>query len=124
MSNTITCPPDTGSIRVARQAILDMLHLESPAADDVALLVSELVANAVLHGRTAFEATATRVAGVVRVDVTDHSPTPPCMKFYGADAPTGRGLRLVDRLASRWGVNPAVPGPGKTVWFELEVGMA
>ena len=121
MSNTISCPPDTASIRVARQAILDMLDLDAATAEDVALLVSELVANAVLHGRTEFEATATSEDGVVRVDVTDHSPAPPTMKFYGAEAPTGRGLRLVDKLANRWGVEPAEPGPGKTVWFEIEI---
>jgi len=121
MSNTITCPPDTASIRVARQAILDMLELDPVTAEDVALLVSELVANAVLHGRTEFDVTATREADVVRVDVTDRSPTPPAMKRYGPESPTGRGLRLVDLLANRWGVEPEVPGPGKTVWFEIEV---
>ena len=121
MANTITCPPETASIRVARRAILDMLGLDPETAEDVALLVSELVANAVLHGRTDFDVTATCEAGVVRVDVTDRSSTPPAMKHYGTEAPTGRGLRLVDLLANRWGVEPEVPGPGKTVWFEIEV---
>jgi anti-sigma regulatory factor (Ser/Thr protein kinase) len=121
MSNTITCPPDTASIRVARQAILDMLELDPVAAEDVALLVSELAANAVLHGRTEFAVTASRDADVVRVDVTDRSPTPPSMKHYGPESPTGRGLRLVDLLADRWGVEAEDPGPGKTVWFEIEV---
>jgi anti-sigma regulatory factor (Ser/Thr protein kinase) len=124
MSNTITCPPDTASIRVARQAILDMLELDPVAAEDVALLVSELAANAVLHGRTEFDVTASREDDVVRVDVTDRSPTPPAMKRYGPEAPTGRGLRLVDLLADRWGVEAEVPGPGKTVWFEIEVATA
>ena len=124
MSNTITCPPETASIRVARQAILEMLELDPATAEDVALLVSELVANAVLHGRTDFDVTATREADVVRIDVTDRCPTPPSMKRYGPEAPTGRGLRLVDLLAHRWGVEPEVPGPGKTVWFEIEVATA
>jgi hypothetical protein len=55
----------------------------------------------------------------VRVDVVDASPTIPRRRRYASDAVTGRGIALVETLASRWGSERH--GPGKRVWFELDV---
>jgi len=93
--------------------------------DDIVLLVSELVTNAVCHGGAAadrpLQVKFRRQAGRIRVDVVDpgtgfEPPAPPVQ-----DASGGWGLFLVDQLAERWGVDPA-PG-GSRVWFELPAGL-
>ncbi|MGW1259275.1 ATP-binding protein [Streptomyces sp. NPDC002513] len=97
----------------------------SPASETVALVVAELSANAVLHGRVPgrdFELRlrCDRAAGVVRVEVSDTHPgrpKPPGSVPDPADADGGRGLLLVAALAARWGVDER-EGPGKTVWAE------
>jgi hypothetical protein len=60
-----------------------------------------------------------RVAGHrLRVEVRDDDPSPPVRRPRDPLATTGRGLLLVNELASAWGSQPA--GRGKVVWFELE----
>lgn len=91
-------------------------HLEA-AIPDAELLVSELVTNAVLHARSAAQVDVGLDAGVLRVQVCDANTSPPRLRNYGAEAVTGRGLHLVDRIADRWGVETRPDG--KCVWFEL-----
>lgn len=81
------------------------------------LLVSELVTNAVLHARTDFELVIRLVRGGVRVEVADGSPSAPVVRHYEDEAMTGRGLALVDQLATAWGVDDR--SNGKAVWFEI-----
>ena len=90
--------------------------------DAVALIVGELAANAVLHGRVPGRDFALLLAcdderGVIRVEVSDTHPAHPVRTVPAADEDHGRGLLLVDALAARWGVTDRV-GPGKTVWAE------
>ena len=80
-------------------------------------LVSELATNCLLHARTEYTVELSREDGVVRVSVRDGSPAQPRTRHYGDESTTGRGLRLVETLSSRWGVEPAAAG--KSVWFEL-----
>jgi len=96
----------------------------SPASDTVALVVAELAANSVVHGRVPgrdFELRLTydRTAGLVRVEVSDTHPgrpeTPASPAQDPADAGGGRGLLLVEAVAASWGVEERT-GPGKTVW--------
>ena len=86
--------------------------------DDAALVVSELATNAVLHARSAFHVSI-RVAGEgIRVSVHDESPVAPAPRGYSVSSATGRGLRMVDAVSSRWGT---IPLPNrKAVWAELE----
>jgi len=86
------------------------------------LLVSELVTNAIVHGRSGAAVDASlRADGVLRVAVTDDSPAllPAVDRQPQATAEGGRGLLIVSLLAARWGVVPTTGG-GKTVWFELD----
>ncbi|MDQ1039853.1 anti-sigma regulatory factor (Ser/Thr protein kinase) [Streptomyces sp. V3I8] len=90
--------------------------------DAVVLVVAELAANAVLHGQVPGRDFVVRLAcddgrGVLRVEVSDTHPALPVRTMPTADEDHGRGLVLVDALASRWGVSDRV-GPGKTVWAE------
>jgi anti-sigma regulatory factor (Ser/Thr protein kinase) len=81
------------------------------------LLLSELVANAVLHAKTPILIRVAKLADGLRLEVTDRSPRIPVQRHYQLDATTGRGMALVTSLARSWGVEPG--GLGKTVWCEL-----
>ncbi|PWI10609.1 hypothetical protein DIZ27_11225 [Streptomyces sp. NWU339] len=92
------------------------------AHDTVVLIVAELAANAVLHGRVPGRDFALSLSydagqGTVRIEVADTHPALPTRKAPDSDEDGGRGLVLVDALATAWGVCDR-PGPGKTVWAE------
>ncbi|MDP9241004.1 MAG: ATP-binding protein [Actinomycetota bacterium] len=82
-----------------------------------ALLVSELVTNAILHARSGVVIVLRHGSDEIRIEVLDTSPLPPRVRHFRADAGTGRGVRLLDTLARRWGVERE--SGGKTVWFTL-----
>lgn len=116
-----TLPPDPASVPAARRfagSVLAAWELHD-AAWTCLLLVSELTTNAVIHARTEFTVELHRVAERLRVCVVDASPLAPAVRRYGGDATTGRGLRLLESVATAWGVEPE--GAGKSVWFELDI---
>lgn len=86
----------------------------------VALLTSELVANAVRHAGA--DPVAIRfhlTPSHVRVEVTDEGPGfDPAKRRPEPGRPGGWGLHLVDEMSSRWGT--AATGQGTQVWFELD----
>ncbi|MFH9039414.1 ATP-binding protein [Streptomyces sp. NPDC017966] len=93
-------------------------------SESAALVVAELAANAVTHGRAqgrGFRLTLTVEApgtGTLRVEVTDargDHASRPRTAAPGPAAESGRGLLLVETLATRWGWEPYPPS-GKTVW--------
>ncbi|MFI1866547.1 ATP-binding protein [Streptomyces jumonjinensis] len=92
--------------------------------EDAALLVlSELLTNAVVHGRVAGREIETRcfpARSGLRIEVHDTADGCPRLTVPEAEAPGGRGLPLVEALADRWGV-AGRQGPGKAVWAELSV---
>jgi anti-sigma regulatory factor (Ser/Thr protein kinase) len=90
--------------------------------DTVALLVTELVTNAVLHARTALVLHIDVHDGVVRLSVSDRSHDVPVLKHYDTDDVTGRGLALVEMLAANWGVDEEPDG--KSVWCEVAIPQA
>jgi anti-sigma regulatory factor (Ser/Thr protein kinase) len=87
------------------------------ATDQLVLIGSELVTNAVLHARTELTLALELDDGRVRISVTDRSQAPATLRHYRADAFTGRGLGVVAALSNRWGVSAAADG--KVVWAEL-----
>ena len=87
--------------------------------DDGELAVSELVTNAVLHGREPIELRVTTTETCVRVEVRDGSAVSPSFSMLDPTAVTGRGLMLISAASDRWGVEPGADG--KRVWFELHV---
>ncbi|MBY8344648.1 ATP-binding protein [Streptomyces sp. KC 17012] len=82
--------------------------------DDVKLVVSELVANATRHGRSACRLRLHASQERVTVEVYDDSPLPPRVRPFTADGEHGRGLAMVRCLAQRLDVC-AVTGGGKRV---------
>jgi len=85
--------------------------------DTVALLVSEVATNALVHGNGDVQVRVVAEQSVLRVEVSDESPRLPVPRAAGLLEEGGRGLALVETLASDWGVRPE--GLGKVVWFEL-----
>jgi anti-sigma regulatory factor (Ser/Thr protein kinase) len=84
------------------------------------LLVTELVSNAVIHGRGPVLLTVARERASVHVAVHDESPRLPKIIAGPPLSEHGAGLRLVSALAGSWGTDPSSEGqPGKSVWFTL-----
>ena len=86
-------------------------------ADDAALVVTELAANAIVHAHSAFTIALSARGDLVRISVRDASPLPGAQGAALVPAPL-HGLGAVDALASRWGVD-SLGTAGKTVWVEL-----
>ena len=122
IESRLSLPAEPTSASRARTFVRELLaswraeEFEEPAA----LLTSELVTNALLHARSAVEVTVRLADGHLWVGVSDAAAGPPVRKHYGTEAATGRGLLLVDRIASAWGTEPSATG--KVVWFELAEG--
>lgn len=117
----VTFPADLESASAARHFLEDRLREwgAEELVESARLLVSELMVNAVLHTGTAAQLTVDLQPGCLRVEVGDRGTGEVAQQTYEPASPTGRGLMIVDALASRWGVEHLPPG-GKVVWFEIE----
>ncbi|MGC5015899.1 ATP-binding protein [Streptosporangium sp. DT93] len=131
-------------VRPARNFVAELLGDGHPLLDDAMLLTSELATNAVEHSATDIEAPRTEPprpgpgegeAGaddrprefVVTVAFTPHgvlvtvqdagASGVPCTRDAGPAATGGRGLMLVNELATRWGFHR--DSTGTVIWFEL-----
>lgn len=87
------------------------------ALDTVQLLVTELVTNAVVHAGAKPSVAVILLPHALRVEVGDSDPSGPVAREASDEAESGRGLLLLDQMATRWGVETAADG--KTVWFEV-----
>lgn len=107
----------------ARQFVRDHVRLlPAEQLEDVLILVSELVTNAVRHGRPEIGLTLTLAPTTLTVEVRDGGANLPVLPPHAASAPghtNGRGLIIVDALATTWGIRPNRRAPGKTVWCEF-----
>ena len=114
-------PPYPTSVGAARRFVRDVLMSRSVPDDivgTVELLTSEIVTNAILHGRAGPKLVVEVGEGLVRVGVHDMSPELPVRRLTRPDDVSGRGVIIVDELATAWGVEPQ-RGGGKRVWFEV-----
>ncbi|WP_405506532.1 ATP-binding protein [Streptomyces cyaneofuscatus] len=126
--------------RLARRVGLHQLHAWgipylSDASESAALIIGELTANAVTHGRVPGRDFALRlthtpgdreVLGVLRIEVSDtrtecRPPGPGEIATPADSDDSGRGMLIVDALADRWAVIDREPPPGKTVRAELDL---
>ncbi|WP_405908229.1 ATP-binding protein [Streptomyces sp. NBC_00828] len=90
------------------------------AAEDVLLVVSELVTNACLHAEGPEELRIACDNKVLRVEVSDRGAGQPAPRTpHRAGRPGGHGMFIVQRLCLDWGVVRTPGGVGKTVWAEL-----
>jgi DNA-binding response OmpR family regulator len=86
--------------------------------DDVLLVVTELVNNAVTHAHSECELRLSVNPLALRIEVVDQGPGAPDPLPPSMTRNHGRGLHLVDALTAAWGYEP-VADEGKTVWAEL-----
>jgi serine/threonine-protein kinase RsbW len=110
-------PAQIGSARQFLARVLDGW----PTADDAALCLSELVANAILHSRSAepggqFTVRVQLTGHDLRVEVADGGG--PWVWTAYPDEQHGRGLLIVGSLAQSWGQSDGSDG-GRTVWYEM-----
>ncbi|MGW2639330.1 ATP-binding protein [Streptomyces sp. NPDC001348] len=90
------------------------------AAEDVLLVVSELVTNACLHAEGPDELVLACDNKVIRIEVTDRGSGQPAPRTpHRAGRPGGHGMFIVQRLCLDWGVVRTAGASGKTVWAEL-----
>lgn len=116
-------PTSAGLVRRRIGADLAERGIEPESIDEVVLVISELVGNAVRHTpMDAADPLAVRWeldSDGVLVEVTDASTEPPRPRTPGSDEPSGRGLQIVAAMADDWGVVPL--HSGKRVWAHVPV---
>jgi anti-sigma regulatory factor (Ser/Thr protein kinase) len=115
-------PADGRSVQAARDFVTAVLReWPTPRAlvHDVVLLVSELVTNAVIHGRPPIELRLRTSDGQVVLEVRDHATYLPRRLRPTPEDEHGRGLQLVALIADRWGTRPTPDG--KSVWCVLSI---
>lgn len=118
----IELPFDTASPALARHFVVEhAAELTEEVRHSAELLVSELVTNAVRHGRPGVRLQLRAEAGALGIMVTDHGEGEPALpdRQPDASATSGRGLLIIAAIADDWGVRRNDADGSKTVWFEL-----
>ena len=113
--------PHPTSVGAARRFVRDVLmsrQVRDGVVDTVELLTSEVVTNAIVHARSGPQLAVEVDGDVVRVAVRDLSPQLPVRRLGSLDDVSGRGVIIVEELASAWGVERE-RGGAKRVWFEV-----
>ena len=118
-----TLPPSSQSASRARTLVRAVLHESGrdDVLDEAMLLVTELVTNSVIHAGTQLELRIELHETRVRVEVVDHSPgsLPLITRTPTELREGGRGIFLLDALATEWGTRHF--SSGKSVWFALDL---
>lgn len=119
----VALPASPAAAGLARRFLASSLQTEGPEVINVAaLLTSELVSNAVRHGREPIRLQLHRRGSTLRIEVCDGGPpfAAPTTRAWSLTDESGRGLRLLDALTTSWGSDSNGPATaGKTLWFEL-----
>jgi anti-sigma regulatory factor (Ser/Thr protein kinase) len=119
----IELPPTPDAVALARRFVSEHGDgLDPELVEDAELLVSELVTNAIKHGKPAILLRVRSEPPGIGVEVTDEGPEEPVISSDepAYDQHSGRGLRMVAAVASAWGVRRPEDGQGKIVWFTLQ----
>lgn len=112
------------SVPLARRFATEAIRGVSPdVLETVTLLVSELATNCVRHAQGRFELTVRQTPGEIRVEAMDKAGGEPVRRYPAPTEPTGRGLQIIDMLASDWGFEQ-FGDHGKTVWFTIQLSEA
>lgn len=111
-------PELVGQARQATGACLPRWGVPPAVVDAVLLVVSELVTNAIIHGKGQVRLRVFHCEeGQLRVEVRDESRVPAQMRVTGDGDLGGRGLHLVEALSRKWGTS----ADGRTAWAVLPV---
>lgn len=127
---TLSLAGESGVVPLARDFTRQALYAwgwlpaagadQRAAAEDVLLVVSELVTNACLHAEGPDRLRITCDNKVIRLEISDRGAGQPAPRTpHRAGRPGGHGMFIVQRLCLDWGVVRTPGGTGKTVWAEL-----
>ncbi len=107
-------PADARSVHAVRGFIREAIP---DSGGDVIMVASELATNVVRHAQTEFTVTV-EITDTIRLEVSDGSSILPAVEdMLEGEHTGGLGLRLVEDLTDRWGVETSESG--KTVWVEM-----
>jgi hypothetical protein len=104
--------------RFAGQTLAEW-DLPDSVAEDAILIVSELVTNAIVHGRPPVRLRLVRAPRELAIEVDDDAGAIPRKLHASLDDINGRGLAIVAEIGSRWAAR--ANGRGKTVWSTLPI---
>jgi anti-sigma regulatory factor (Ser/Thr protein kinase) len=98
-------PNDAASVSAARRFVLGALDGIAPGdADAIAVMVSELAANAVRHTGSHFTVEVDRSPERIRIAVSDGGAGDPVIRTPHPEEPSGRGLQIVAALSAEWAI--------------------
>jgi anti-sigma regulatory factor (Ser/Thr protein kinase) len=120
-SQRLTMPPAAGCLADLRRwarSWMEQHPTDGVDPDIVVLSMTELVTNSIKHGSGPVEIQLNGDSDNLVLIVSDCSEQLPRRPDTPVDAETGRGIQILESLATRWGVQ-AEPGGGKTVWCEF-----
>ncbi|MDQ1361545.1 MAG: hypothetical protein QOJ44_1922 [Acidimicrobiaceae bacterium] len=110
------------SVAQARRFAIEALgDLPGDIVNDVAVMVSELATNALVHAATSFTVSVDRRERMVHVEVTDVGSGIPTRRSPGETEAHGRGLAIVEELSDQWGTSHPAGDIGKSVWFTINM---
>lgn len=123
-ARTVVLPTTREAPRIARAVVTQLLdgsHPDQDLVDRATLLVSEVTTNAVIHAQSdqPLRLVAGCRNGELHVEVHDGDPAAPVRRAHGTLSEGGRGMELLELLATRHGTT--FLGHGKAVWFDLAV---
>jgi anti-sigma regulatory factor (Ser/Thr protein kinase) len=111
---------EMSSAREARSVVRGALpKVPEPIRDLAVLLTNELVTNAIIHGAGKIGLALDRFPGHLHIEVSDMGAARPVLRAPDVESESGRGVVIVDALASAWGVRHT--DNGKSVWFDLDL---
>jgi anti-sigma regulatory factor (Ser/Thr protein kinase) len=115
----VTLPRDPSSVRVARHQVSSVLAAYGwdQRTEDVRLIVSELVTNAIQQDASDVELVMRFAGDALHLEVCDWGGRQPVRHDPSPDEPRGHGLNIVDRLADDWGTE--VRGGRTRVWCDV-----
>lgn len=111
-------PESSAQLRSLLRTTLACWRVTGSRLEDAALVLSELVGNAVRHAEgPSLQVRLRRSGEVLRIAVHDDSPMPPVPRQASPADDSGRGMHIVDALSSSWGWEPRANG--KVVWADV-----
>ncbi|MEJ6493425.1 MAG: ATP-binding protein [Actinomycetes bacterium] len=110
-----TMPALTDSVNLARVNVSQNLELEEKIdVHQVIAVLSELVANSILHATTELQVSLERWQYMIKIVVADANDKPPVMRSLDVAVDCGRGMHIVDQYSDLWGYE--ITDQGKRIW--------